>query len=176
MDGCILPVSPFTGWPVNTSSHFWSWSITWWLRGGKRRLKKSSRTWLKPEAVLELLPVTHRHHLTVAPSSSSSLTTFWLDLSSSPALLFSRRQFSCCSCNVALDSLALAHKVFNVVQPPQMIWIHDLVPHFPQACVVLTGGRMILLLKHFWPQERWSVGGQDNLDIYTCLDLAHYYR
>ena len=175
MDGCILPVSPFTGWPVNTSSHFWSWSITWWLRGGKRRLKKSSRTWLKPEAVLELLPVTHRHHLTVAPSSSS-LITFWLDLSSSPALLFSRRQFSCCSCNFALDSLALAHKVFNVVQPPQMIWIHDLVPHFPQACVVLTGGRMILLLKHFWPQERWSVGGQDNLDIYTCLDLAHYYR
>ena len=32
--------------------------------------------------------------------------------------------------NVALDSLALAHKVFAVVQPPQMIWIHDLVPHF----------------------------------------------
>ena len=32
--------------------------------------------------------------------------------------------------NIAFDSLALAHKVFAVVQPPQLNWIHDLVPQF----------------------------------------------
>ena len=32
--------------------------------------------------------------------------------------------------NIALDSLALAHKVFAVVQPPHLNWIHDLVPQF----------------------------------------------
>ena len=32
--------------------------------------------------------------------------------------------------NIAFDSLALAHKMFAVVQPPHLNWIHDLVPQF----------------------------------------------
>ena len=32
--------------------------------------------------------------------------------------------------NIAFDSLTFAHKVFAVVQPPHLNWIHDLVPQF----------------------------------------------
>ena len=32
--------------------------------------------------------------------------------------------------NIAFDSLTFAHKVFAVVQPPHLDWIHDLVPQF----------------------------------------------
>ena len=41
--------------------------------------------------------------------------------------------------NIAVDSLALAHKVFAVVQPPHLNWIHHLVPDFLDSALSYTG-------------------------------------
>ena len=41
--------------------------------------------------------------------------------------------------NFAFDILALAHKVFAVVQPPQFDWIHDLVPDFLDSVLAYSG-------------------------------------
>ena len=41
--------------------------------------------------------------------------------------------------NFAFDMLALAHKVFAVVQPPQFDWIHDLVPDFLDSVLAHSG-------------------------------------
>ena len=32
--------------------------------------------------------------------------------------------------NIVIDSVVLAHKVFAVVQPPHLAWLHEWVPHF----------------------------------------------
>ena len=41
--------------------------------------------------------------------------------------------------NIAVDSLALAHKVFAVVQPPHLEWIHHLVPDFLDSALSYSG-------------------------------------
>ena len=41
--------------------------------------------------------------------------------------------------NIAVDSLALAHKVFAVVQPPHLNWIHHLVPDFLDSALSYSG-------------------------------------
>ena len=41
--------------------------------------------------------------------------------------------------NIAVDSLALAHKVFAVVQPPHLNWIHHLVPDFLDSALAYSG-------------------------------------
>ena len=38
--------------------------------------------------------------------------------------------------NIALDSVALAHKVFAIVQPPHLDWIHQLVPDILDPALV----------------------------------------
>ena len=38
--------------------------------------------------------------------------------------------------NIVIDSLVLAYKVFAVVQPPHLAWLHDWVPHFLDPLLV----------------------------------------
>ena len=38
--------------------------------------------------------------------------------------------------NIVIDSVVLAYKVFAVVQPPHLAWLHDWVPHFLDPLLV----------------------------------------
>ena len=38
--------------------------------------------------------------------------------------------------NIVIDSVVLAHKVFAVVQPPHLAWIHEWVPQFLDPVLV----------------------------------------
>ena len=38
--------------------------------------------------------------------------------------------------NIVIDSVVLAHKVFAVVQPPHLAWLHEWVPQFLDPVLV----------------------------------------